>query len=113
MPKGVIRDRDGVNFTITAKAGYAVAYDFGPAGSVFSDYIVIVQDLMPTGWIGMADKTALKGGYYKSDAQLDSRHSKATVSEFVYTDVDVRHARALVYVNHFSGYVIATGYGAR
>ena len=110
VPKGVIRDREGVNFTITAKAGYAVAYDFGPAGSVFSDYVVIVQDLIPTGWVGMTDKTALKGGYFKSDAQLDSRRGKADVSEFVATDVDLRHARALVYVNHFSGYVIATGW---
>ena len=108
VPKGVVRERGGVNFTITAKAGSSVAYEFGPEGSHFADYVVIVQDLLPTAWVNMENKLALEGGYFASDAQLDSKHNRAVVSEFVYTDVDVRHSRALVYVNHFSGYVIAT-----
>ena len=107
VPQGVLSEN--VVFSITAKAGSAIAYDFGPAGSAFRDAVVIVQELPQTNWTSLPDPLAIEGGYFASDTQLDTKRNSANVSEFVYTQVDLKHSRALVYVNHFSGYVIATG----
>lgn len=96
-------------FTATAKAGSMVAYDFGPAGSKFSSGLKVVQDLKGTSWWKLADPSVMEGAYYADDSQLDTSTGKATVNEFVTTNVQMSVAKTSFVVKHFSGYIIATG----
>lgn len=116
VPTGAL-DRD-VTFTVTAKAGTIIAYEFGPAGSVFKLPLKVKQDLKYTTWYKVELPEAMEGAYFADDSQLDQKTGEATVNEFVKTTLTksedkktkvTTYSKVEMDVNHFSGYIIATG----
>lgn len=101
--------------TMTAKAGYNVAYEFEPHGLTFAEPIKIQQTIKGT-W---AEKypTLLKGmhGSYYGQASLDSAwvdplklFAKIQENQIGYFDSNVSQIK--FYVNHFSGYMVSCGF---
>lgn len=101
--------------TMTAKAGYNVAYEFEPHGLTFAEPVKIQQTIKGT-W---AEKypTLLKGmhGSYYGQASLDSAwvdplklFAKIQENQIGYFDSNV--AQIKFYVNHFSGYMVSCGF---
>jgi hypothetical protein len=96
-------------FTITAKPGKAAAYDFQPAGAVFSIPLVLIQDqtlldnAIPTGF----NTAAL--GYFGSDADVDTATANATASQ-IRLPLSFSTSQFVVFpVWHFSGYIVSWG----
>ena len=95
-------------FTITARAGSVVAYDFQPSGSFANNPVVITQRLQNTNWAGGAVGN-LQGAYVKDWSQVSDAMKTATVDEFQETTVDTRANAVIIKVWHFSGYMVSTG----
>jgi hypothetical protein len=99
--------------TMTAKAGWNVAYEFEPHGLKFDADVKIQQDLRVT----LADRNPslvakLQGAYYKNlDASfIDPWKLLATVREVCPVEVDkVSKRLAKFYIRHFSGYLMSSG----
>jgi len=91
--------------TVTAPAGSAVAYEFGPHGTRFLVPLVVMQDLTHVNMSGV-NPLQIFAGYYSS---LDSGGGLASVTELLNTNVDVANLSAVFTVTHFSGYLLASG----
>ncbi|MBV9773245.1 MAG: hypothetical protein JO040_04810 [Gemmatimonadetes bacterium] len=98
-----------VDVTVTALKGGQVAYTFEPHGLVFRVPVTIKQSLKGTNAFKLANQLSLEGAYFPSLADLSTITSTATVSEFQPTSVDVSNAKITFTVDHFSGYLVATG----
>jgi hypothetical protein len=102
-----------VRITVTAKAGYDVAYEFQPHGLVFAVPVSITQDIRST-W---ATKypillSKLSGAYYEgvlSDNYVDSWHLFAKVAEMRPGKLEKGDHDYTFTINHFSGYALSTG----
>lgn len=100
--------------TMTAKAGWNVAYEFSPHGIVFDKPVTIQQDL---NWTSFAsgDGGTVRAGYYQdslSEALVGPSLSIARVSELRRVDLDrpLNPAIATFYIFHFSGYLMSSGF---
>lgn len=99
-----------VTITVTALQGNEVAYTFEPHGLNFREPVRIEQELKGT--TADADRSILagvEGAYFSSLEDLDPLRALAQVSEFRPTSVDVTGSKIKFTVDHFSGYLIATG----
>lgn len=104
VPAGAVKRP--TNFTVRARAGVIVAYDFGPEHSTFSVPLEVKQSLKGTSWWKMQGK--LSGAYYADASQLDYSTNRGTINEKLDTYVDVSSAFAKFNVVHFSGYMLCS-----
>ena len=94
-------------FSISAKPGKAVSYDFQPAGSVFSIPVVLIQDRTvlstnaPTGF----NSVAL--GYFGNDADLDLSTANGLASQIRFPLSFSTDQYAAFPIWHFSGYIVS------
>ena len=101
-------------FTVTARHGNAVAYDFSPAGT-FSAPVTITQQLAGTNWRQVPDLSTVRGGYLQNWSQLvdnaqgdqDNQGSSAYVNEFMPATVSPSAGTISFAVRHFSGYLVS------
>lgn len=94
--------------TVTALAGRNVAYEFAPHGLTFAKPVTFRQDLEPTvltRWT--APLVQLKGGYFKSQADLLTRLLRAIVYELLPATTDLENMEVRFDIRHFSGYLVA------
>jgi hypothetical protein len=93
------------NFTVTALAGSALAYDFGPHGTKFTLPLVLTQDLHNTDAAkrGLLSSLNLKLGYFPDATKITS------VTELLTVTVGLPTQTAVATVWHFSGYIWASG----
>ena len=108
VPSGAVKGEKPVRFTVTAVAGDAVAYKFGPHGMKFTKPLYATQDLSFTTYDGTGS-TAMSAGYFASDSDLDVSRRTAKISESFPTDIVATGSRVHWDIPHFSGYIIATG----
>lgn len=92
--------------TVTAVAGTNVAYEFQPAGMVFSKRLVATQDLSATTILPVITGTNFVGAYFRSRDQLYS-NGTALVNELEPTTVDLPSLNVRFTIGHFSGYIVA------
>ena len=99
VPRGAVIKN--TTFTVTALAGKATAYEFGPHGMNFKKPLIFRQNSMYTvGWWNAAS-----GGYFKSRDQVDTQNSRAKVDEAVPMTWD--GSWMTFEINHFSGYLVS------
>jgi hypothetical protein len=93
------------NFSVTALAGSALAYDFGPHGTKFLVPLILTQDLHNTDAAsrGLLSALSLKLGYYPDANKITS------VTELLTVGVSLPTQTAIATVWHFSGYIWASG----
>jgi hypothetical protein len=90
-------------FSVTALAGSAVAYDFAPHRT-FNLPLVMTQDLHNTqAQSGLVNPLSLFVGYFPDANNITS------VTELLNVGVSLQNLTAVFTVTHFSGYIIATG----
>lgn len=112
FPPGAVRTRTAI--TMTAKAGWSVAYEFAPHGITFAAPVMVQQDLKCTQVRSARDAKRVQAGYYPENFGgifLDGARSLARVSELRLVDLDYPlnpHA-ARFYIYHFSGYLMSSG----
>ncbi|HLL46028.1 MAG TPA: hypothetical protein VK399_04945 [Longimicrobiaceae bacterium] len=99
-----------VTITVTALKGDEVAYTFQPHGLQFREPVRIEQEFKGT----TAERNrglleGVEGAYFPSVSDLDAVGGVASVLEFRPTSVDVTGSRIKFTVDHFSGYLIASG----
>jgi hypothetical protein len=113
FPAGALSRRTRI--TMTVKAGWSVAYEFGPHGITFGAPVTVQQDLSYAELANASAAAKVQAGYYQRNldtAFLDPSHSTARVSELR----PVSLARALnslvasFYIYHFSGYILSSGF---
>jgi hypothetical protein len=118
FPQGAISKKTTI--TATVIAGTEVAFRFEPHGITFKAPVKIMQDLrMTTAYSDDAVLAGLKRGYWVdpwSSTLLESNTGKVQVKEVEDAAIETmsatgRHAR--FYVNHFSGYLLASGRSSR
>jgi hypothetical protein len=93
------------NFSVTALAGSAMAYDFGPHGTKFLVPLILTQDLHNTDAAsrGLLSALSLKLGYYPDANKITS------VTELLTVGISLPTQTAVATVWHFSGYIWASG----
>ena len=111
FPAGALREPTLI--TMTAKAGWNVAYEFAPHGIEFDADVKIQQDLRFTmAYHNSSVISKLKGAYFKNlnTSFIDPWKLLATVREVVPVEVDKTTPRlAKFYIRHFSGYLMSSG----
>jgi hypothetical protein len=99
--------KETVDITVTALRGRKVAYEFEPHGLQFKKPVRIIQDTRVTTEENHPSSSLPQGAYFPDPSLLGD--STASVSEFQATDVD-RHGHKIVWsIEHFSGYLLASG----
>jgi len=104
VPSGAL-DRD-TEITMTARAGYLLAYDFEPHGVAFNVPLVFSQSLNNTN-VGLLGPLSLKLGYYSDPSLLGK--TTALVSELVQGLTSILTRTFTAPIKHFSGYVVICG----
>lgn len=98
------------DITVTALKGDEVAYTFEPHGLTFREPVMVMQDYKDThAYKNPGVLSAIEGAYFPALSDLDAAGATARVSEFRPTDVDVTGSKIKFTVEHFSGYLIASG----
>jgi hypothetical protein len=92
-----------------AQAGTLVAYEFGPHGTQFLVPIKVKQDLKPTSWYKLVDRSQVEVGYFKEPSQVDHASGKARIDEFFPIDAVTQQNKIEFRIHHFSGYLLSTG----
>jgi hypothetical protein len=99
-----------VTITVTALKGDEVAYTFQPHGLRFREPVRIEQSFRGTTAEGNRSLLeGVEGAYFPSVADLDVASGVASVLELRPTSVDVTGSKIKFTVDHFSGYLIASG----
>ncbi|CAN5453144.1 hypothetical protein BH09GEM1_BH09GEM1_43410 [soil metagenome] len=104
VPAGAVSSQ--VQFTMTARAGSLVAYDFAPHGTTFAKPLVLTQSLSGTS-ANLLNKSLLELGYYSDPSQLTT--SGGLLSELTSGIVDLLGWTFSANIKHFSGYVVGCG----
>ena len=104
VPYGAL-DRD-TEITMTARAGYLLAYDFAPHGVTFNVPLVFRQSLNNTN-AGLLSPLGLKLAYYEDPSLLGK--TTALVSELITGVTSILSRTFTAPIKHFSGYVIVCG----
>ena len=95
-------------FTITRKAGAAVAYDFQPSGTFSKPVIITLKASSGTPWSALASALiGAQGAYVRDWSQVNASTGTATVNEFVPTTVDPLSGTITLSLSHFSGYLVS------
>ena len=108
VPANAIAE-DQLTITVTAPAGRAVAYEFGPHGTRFSAPLTVEQDYRGLAVSGSTDLGALYVGYFATPEAFDAATGTATVSEEIPVRIDAKRSTASFQVWHFSGYMLSSG----
>ena len=95
-------------FTMTARKGYVIAYDFAPHGTTFAKPLVFTQSLKGTS-ASLLNVTLLKLGYYADPSQLS--FVGGLVSELTSGVTSLLSWTFTANIKHFSGYMIACDRG--
>ena len=106
VPAGAVDQYQTI--TVTALKGSAVAYRFEPHME-FERQVVLTQDLRGTSAGGLLSLTALKGAHFEGDV-LDYLNGKVKVTEIVPALLSWLTKTASFGVDHFSGWILASGY---
>ena len=93
-------------FTMTARAGSLVAYDFAPHGITFTKPLVFTQSLTGTN-ATLVNQTFLELGYYADPSQLNS--VGGLLSELTSGVVNLLSWNFTANIKHFSGYMVSCG----
>ncbi len=102
VPRGAV---DSVTtFKVTALPGNAIAYEFAPHGITFKVPLNLQQSLGRSTWL---PGLPLRGGYFKSAGQVNTKLRQAQVDELL--PATQSGAEAVLQLKHFSGYLIAMG----
>ncbi len=104
IPAGALDQ--ATEITMTARAGYLLAYDFEPHGVTFRVPLVFNQSLNNTN-VGLLSPLSLKLGYYSDPSLLGK--TTALVSEVVTGLTSILTRTFTAPIKHFSGYVVLTG----
>jgi hypothetical protein len=96
------------DFTVTAIAGRAVAYEFTPEGARFARKLKVTQSLRGTEWLGLP-LLNFRAVYFKDRDQVDPINSLIQVDEVLPLALDLLRLQVSFDVEHFSGYGISTG----
>lgn len=104
IPPGAILQPTTIG--VTALAGSNVAYEFSPHGTQFLLPLVATQNLLGTNTSGL-NLLNFFAGYYQSPADLGN--GTATITEALNIDIGLLNTVAIFNINHFSGYLIASG----
>lgn len=104
-----------MQITMTAKAGWNVAYEFAPHGITFAVPVIVEQSL--GNLLGSGGAQGLQAGYYPDDldtALLGTRHALARVTELrqVLLDRPTDPRVARFFISHFSGYIMSSGFAS-
>jgi len=93
--------------SVTALAGSNVAYSFQPHGTQFLVPVIATQSLTNTQARtgGLISVGSLFAGYFPNDNNIFS------VTEILNLNINLLNQTAIMTLSHFSGYIIATGYG--
>jgi len=69
------------------------------------------QDLTPTNWSRISDRSQFEAGYFKDKSQIDDASGTALVDEFLPADATTTTNRADfdITITHFSGDLLSTG----
>ena len=94
---------------VSARPGKLVAYEFGPHGTQFNVPIRVKQDLKPTSWYRLVDRSQVEAGYFKDASQIDATTGTAMIDEFLPIELTQAASRLEFDVSHFSGYLLSTG----
>lgn len=100
VPRGAVSST--TTFSVTALPGNVIAYEFGPHGMTFKKPLVLRQQLGFTTWIFGGQ---LKGGYFKSRNDVDTKTGKATIHEEL--PAKVKDGEVFIEIWHFSGYLVS------
>jgi hypothetical protein len=95
-------------FTVTALAGSAVAYEFGPEGKHFLVPLVVTQDLGATQTSGL-NLLGLGAAYFKNAADINPLTGTASVFELLNISLNPTGQSLTFLVTHFSGYLATSG----
>lgn len=106
VPAGAVDQYQTI--TVTALKGAAVAYRFEPHME-FDRKVVLTQDLRGTSAGGLLNLTALKGAHFEGDL-LDYLNGRVKVTEIVPALLSWLTKTASFGVDHFSGWILASGY---
>lgn len=112
FPQNALRPparQNAVDVTVTAIKGDQVAYTFEPHGITFRSPVTVRQNLKGTNAYKLVSLLTMEGAYFPSLADLSISTSTATVSEFQPTLVDITNSKLTFTIDHFSGYLVATG----
>jgi hypothetical protein len=107
VPKGAVSTN--VTFSVTRLPGTIVAYDFQPHGTTFAQPLTVQQPTLGTNLFKLDPATSIQGAYFLGTSLLNETTGTAAVAEFEPTFVSADKAWVTFTVNHFSGYIIATG----
>ncbi len=105
VPQGALASSTVI--TMTARAGYLVAYDFAPHGITFAKPLSFTQSLSGTN-VTLFQAASLKLGYYTDPSLLGK--TVATVSELIGGTVNTLSWSFTSKINHFSGYIVTCGF---
>ena len=94
---------------VKAPAGNLVSYEFGPHGTQFLVPLHVRQDLRPTSWYKLVDRSRVEAGYFKHPSQVDRQTGRATIDEFLPITLETQANRIDFQIHHFSGYLLSTG----
>lgn len=109
IPSGAVSSPTVI--TVTALKGSAVAYSFAPHGIQFSRNVILTQELQGTS-VGTQLLPVLSGGYFANDEDLLD-NGLALVSEVLSGLTNPLTKTFSFPIEHFSGYLVATGRGSR
>lgn len=108
VPEGAVSS--STQFSVTAPAGRAIAYEFGPHGKTFGKALKFEQDLRVSAlkdW--QLHHVKLQGGYF-ADGGLLTDLLRAVVQELLPALVDSSDMTVRFDIKHFSGYLVAVEY---
>ena len=113
FPSGALQRRTRI--TMTAKAGWNVAYEFGPHGITFDAPVLVQQELSATVANRVTDAIKVRAGYFQRNLDsvfLDQSQSVARVSELrgIVLERPINSLVADFYISHFSGYILSSGF---
>jgi hypothetical protein len=106
IPSGALSSNTVI--TMTARAGYVVAYDFAPHGITFAKPLTFTQKLQGTN-VSLLNVLLLHLGYYSDPSLLGTVTS--LVSELIGGTTNLLTWQFSAPIKHFSGYVMACGRG--
>lgn len=101
VPAGAVSSP--TQFTMTARAGLVIAYDFAPHGITFAKPLVFRQSLSGT-TATLLNKSKLELGYYNDPGQLIP--GGGLLSELTSGLVDLLSWTFTANIKHFSGYMM-------
>lgn len=105
VPAGALNG--DTQITMTARAGYLLAYDFDPHGITFNVPLVFTQSLNGTN-AGLLSPLGLRLGYYSDPSLLGK--TTALVSELIGGVTSLLTRTFTAPIKHFSGYVVLMGF---